>query len=231
MEGNYKMREGKYTALIAVRAGSTRVPKKNIRNFGGTSLLQIKIAQALEVDTIDEVVVSSDSEEMLDKAVSMGAKALKRPSKFCSDTIPMKEVYKFLAESVESDHIVYLHVTSPLLETNTLRKSLEIYKNLDEEYSSLASVEHIMKYLWFNEKPINYDPRNHPRSQDLDKYYCLNFAINILPRFTMINTKSILGERFYPFFISEIESIDVDTELEFEVAEYIYKKRLSASKY
>ena len=63
----------------------------------------------------------------------------------------MKEVYKFLAESVESDHIVYLHVTSPLLETNTLRKSLEIYKNLDEEYSSLASVEHIMRYLWFNE--------------------------------------------------------------------------------
>ena len=216
------MKKEKFTALIAVREGSTRVPKKNIRNFAGTSLLRIKIEQALEINSIDEVVVSSDSDEMLNLALSLGAKALKRPLKFCSDTIPMKEVYEYLGQSVDTDHIVYLHVTSPLLETKTLSSSIDFYKNLDKRYTSLASVEHIMKYLWFNEQPINYDPKNHPRSQDLDKYYCLNFAINILPRITMIKTKSILGDKFYPYFISEVESIDVDTELEFKIAEYIY---------
>ena len=219
------MKSGKFAALIAVRSGSKRVVNKNIRNFGGTSLLKIKVEQALKIKYLDEVFVSSDSDEMLSLASSLGAKPIKRPSLYCSDNIPMKEVYKHLAESVVADHIVYLHVTSPLLRTETLKKSIEIYKNLNNEYSSLASVEHIMKYIWFKEKAVNYDPSNHPRSQDLEKYYCLNFAINIIPRVTMIETKSILGSKFYPYFISEEESIDVDTKLEFEIAEYIYKLR------
>ena len=56
-----------------------------------------------------------------------------------------------------------------------------------------------MKYIWYENKAINYDPTNHPRSQDLPKYLALNFAINILPRKIMIESKSILGNKFYPF--------------------------------
>lgn len=224
MEDNYKVRDGKYTALIAVRAGSNRVPKKNIRNFAGSSLLQIKIEQALRMNSIDEVVVSSDCENMLEIANSLGAKAILRDAKFCSDSIPMKKVYEHLALSINCDHVVYLHVTSPLLKDETLESSIEIYKKLESKYSSLASVEHIMKYIWFQNKAINYDPQNHPRSQDLAKFYCLNFAINILPKHEMVKSESILGGNFFPFFIDEIESIDVDTPMEFEIAEYMYRK-------
>ena len=218
------MRNGSFTALISVRGGSTRVPKKNIRSFAGSSLLKIKVEQALEIKSIDKVIVSSDSEEMLNLASSLGAIPIKRSSKYCSNLVPMKDVYKHLAESIDGEHIVYLHVTSPLLKTSTLETSIEIYKKLENKYSSLASVEHLMKYIWFKNKAINYDPNNHPRSQDLPKYHSLNFAINILPRQTMIETKSILGKNFYPYFISDLESIDVDTELDFEIAEYIFRK-------
>ena len=113
------MREGKISALIAVRGGSKRIPKKNIRNFAGSSLLKIKIEQALAADGIDEVVVSSDSDEMLDLADSYNVKAIKRASEFCSDSVEMKEVYKHLAENIDCDHVVYLHVTSPLLNIST----------------------------------------------------------------------------------------------------------------
>ena len=218
------MRDGKFTALIAVRDGSNRVLRKNIRDFAGSSLLKIKIEQALAVDGIDEVVVSSDSDEMLNLATSLKVNAMKRLPEFCTDSIEMKKVYKHLAENIDTDHVIYLHVTSPLLKCETLQKGIEIYRNMPEEYSSLASVEHIMKYIWFEEKAINYDPKNHPRSQDLDKYYVLNFAINIIPREDMIMTESILGNKFYPYFISEIESLDVDTKLQFDLAEYMYKK-------
>lgn len=218
------MRNGKFTALIAVREGSNRVLRKNIRNFAGSSLLKIKIEQALAVKSIDDVVVSSDSDEMLELAQKLKVKTIKRPKVFCTDSVEMKKVYKHLAENIESDHIVYLHVTSPLLKNETLKNALETYKNMKSDYSALASVEHIMKYIWFEQRAINYDPKNHPRSQDLDKYYVLNFAINIIPREDMIKTESILGNNFYPYFISEIESIDVDTELQFDFAEYIYKK-------
>ena len=114
------MRNGKFIALIAVRAGSGRVKEKNIKNFAGSSLLQIKIEQALDAENIDQVVVSSDSTKMLQLAERYGIKAIKRPDKFCTDSVEMKKVYKHLAESVNCDHIVYLHVTSPLLKTETL---------------------------------------------------------------------------------------------------------------
>tara|TARA_B100001029_G_C15027061_1_gene434331 strand:+ start:690 stop:1355 length:666 start_codon:yes stop_codon:yes gene_type:complete len=218
------LRKGKFTALIAVREGSKRVPRKNIKKFADSSLLEIKIEQALKAKGIDEIVVSSDSDEMINLARGMKVKTIKRPSKFCSDSVQMKYVYKHLAESVKCDHIVYLHVTSPLLEISTLNSCIFKYKELDNSYSSLASVEHLMKYIWFNNNAINYDPKNHPRSQDLDKYYCLNFAVNIISREDMINTQSILGNKFYPYLLNEIESIDVDNQIQFDMAEYVYKK-------
>ena len=218
------MREGKFTAIIAVREGSKRVQRKNIKKFADSSLLQIKIEHALKAKGIDEIVVSSDSDEMISLANEMKVKTIKRPSKFCSDSIQMKNVYKHLAESVQCDHVVYLHVTSPLLEISTLNSCISKYKELDNSYSSLATVEHLMKYIWFKNKAINYDPKNHPRSQDLEKYYCLNFAVNIIPREEMIKTKSILGNKFYPYFLNEIESIDVDNKIQFDMAEYVYKK-------
>ena len=63
----------------------------------------------------------------------------------------------------------------------------------------LASVEHLMKYIWFQDKAINYDLKP-PRSQDLAKYYSLNFNQH-LTKNIMIETKSILG-KFYPYFLN-----------------------------
>ena len=80
------MRNGSFTALIAVRGGSSRVPKKNIRNFAGSSLLRIKVEQALKIKSINKVVVSSDSEEMLNLASYLGATPIKRCAKFCSNS-------------------------------------------------------------------------------------------------------------------------------------------------
>jgi CMP-N-acetylneuraminic acid synthetase len=119
----------------------------------------------------------------------------------------------------------YLHVTSPLLSGKSLKKSIDCYKKkIVEGYDSLASVEEVKKYLWHNEKPVNYNPNKHPRSQDLPGYVALNFAINIISREYMIERKNILGKNFYPFLLNEIESVDVDNELEFKIAELIYSK-------
>tara|TARA_R110000851_G_scaffold142756_1_gene281457 strand:- start:460 stop:1137 length:678 start_codon:yes stop_codon:yes gene_type:complete len=216
----------KYTALIAVRKGSQRVKNKNIRPFCDSSLLEIKIKQAKRCKLIDEVIVSSDCDDMLSVGRYLGVTTQKRDKYFCSSSVPMNLVYRHLAESIDCDHVVYLHVTSPLLKDDSLKRSIEIYKNnLESSYDSLASVETIKKYLWHNDKPINYDPNNHPRSQDLPNFVALNFAINIISKKSMIERKNILGEKFYPFELDEFESIDVDNEFEFNIAEYLYKKR------
>lgn len=219
------MRE-KFTALIAVRGGSERIKNKNIRDFCGTSLLEIKVRQAIRCNLIDNVIVSSDSEKMLDLARSLGAAVHKRDKYFCTSTVPMNLVYESLAKSIDTDHIVYLHVTSPLLTDDSLERSIKKYKSaILEDYDSLASVEKVKKYLWYEEKPINYDPNNHPRSQDLPNFVALNFAINIISRKLMLTRRNILGVKFFPFVLDEIESIDVDNEFEFSIAEHLYREK------
>ena len=211
-------------ALIAVRAGSKRVPEKNIRKFGDSNLLEIKINQALALNNISGVYVSSDDEYMLSTASTLGATPLARPPYYASDTVPMKEVYRYLASEIECEHILYLHVTSPLLENETLLECVEKYKNLDSNYDSLATVHSVKEYLWQDSKPINYDPFNHPRSQDLPEICALNFAANILPREFMIERGNIVGNNFCPYFLDEVQSVDIDTEFDFVIAEFLYQK-------
>ena len=214
-----------FTALIAVRKGSERVKNKNIRTFCGSSLLEIKIKQALACELIDEIVVSTDCLDMMSVAKRLGVKVHERPDYFCSSKISMNLVYEYLAESVQGNHIVYLHATSPLLTNKSLTNAINVYKNLENKYDSLASVEHVKKYIWHNGMPVNYDPNSHPRSQDLPDYYALNFAINIISRNNMIKNKNIIGKRFFSYVIDEIESIDIDNQEDFEIAQAIYKLR------
>ena len=98
--------------------------------------------------------------------------------------------------------------------------------SLPRDYDSLASVHTLQEYIWCDEQPINYDPDCHPRSQDLPNYYALNFAVNLISKESMLNRKNIVGKKFYPFSLSEEEAIDVDTMLDFKIAEFIYNERL-----
>ena len=213
------------SALIAVRAGSKRVLNKNIRPFANKNLLEIKINSIKKVKSIKEVFVSSDDDNMLKIAKDLGATPIKRDEYYASDFVPMSEVYVHMAQNLNCKHIAYLNVTSPLLSHKTLEECIKKYKMLDEKYDSLATVNLVKEYMWLNGKAINYDPNNHPRSQDLPNIYSLNFAACILPRETMIKRRNIIGNNFYKFVTSQEESTDIDTMLDFKIAEFLYENR------
>jgi N-acylneuraminate cytidylyltransferase len=213
------------SALIAVRAGSKRVLNKNIRPFANKSLLEIKINSIKKVKSIKEIFVSSDDDNMLKIAKDLGATPVKRDKYFASDFVPMSEVYVHMAQNLKCKHIAYLNVTSPLLSHKTLEECIQKYKVLDKKYDSLATVNLVKEYMWLNGKAINYDPNNHPRSQDLPDIYSLNFAACILPRETMIERRNIIGDNFYKFITSQEESTDIDTMLDFKIAEFLYQNK------
>jgi N-acylneuraminate cytidylyltransferase len=212
--------------LIAVRAGSKRVPNKNIRSFGNTNMLSAKVKQTLSLKDVRKVVVTSDSEEMLDIASDLGAYPMKRDPYYASDSVPMGDVYVHLASIMDCKDILWTPVTSPLVSKETIESCIDIYKN-QEQYDSVVTTNIIQEYMWLDGKAINYDPKNHPRSQDLPKIYALNFAVNILSKETMIKNKNILGDNFYSYMIDDIESVDVDTEFDFKIAEMLYKNKVS----
>jgi len=209
--------------LIAVRGGSKRVPQKNIRPFHNSNMLTLKVQQALRLDDVNKVIVTSDDKQMLEIADSLGAIALERDPYYASDTVPMGDVYVHLASSLSCKDILWTPVTSPLVKDETIQKCIEIYKH-ETEFDSVVTANIIKEYLWLNDTAINYDPKNHPRSQDLPDIYALNFAVNILPRQLMIKNKNILGDKFYSLMLDEVEAVDVDTEFDFMIAETLYKQ-------
>jgi CMP-N-acetylneuraminic acid synthetase/phosphoglycolate phosphatase-like HAD superfamily hydrolase len=210
-------------ALIAVRAGSQRVKNKNIRAFADSNLLEIKINQLKKVKQLDEIIVNSDSEEMLEIARKNGVTAVKREEKYASSEAGMSDVYQHFAEVTEAVHIMYANVTNPLVEAENYEEAISTYfSNLDEN-DSLASCHPIKEFLWKDGEALNYDTENQPRSQDLPNIVALNFAISILPREVMRKKRNIIGEKPTFFELDEIESVDIDTELDFYLAERLYE--------
>ena len=144
------------------RAGSTRVPNKSIRKFSNSSLLEIKVGQLQEIDKLDAIYVNSESPEILDIARSVGASVIKRDPKFSTNEISINKVYKHLAETTPCENILFALLTSPLVKVSTLNECCKRYVSLPKAYDSLATVTKLHKFLWFENKPINYAPDEMP---------------------------------------------------------------------
>ncbi len=211
-------------ALIPVRSGSQRVVNKNMRPFANSSLLEIKIKQMLRIPELDGVVVNSNDDEMLDLARSLGAETVKRPEEFVASNAT-NSMYKFVAETFTADTMVYANCTSPCIKDETVRECIKKYREISGEYDSLNTANDVKEFLWKDNKPINYDPANTPRSQDLPDILMLNFAISIIDRQHMVDIAHYIGKKPYIHKIDREDAIDVDDMLDFEFAEFVYRKQ------
>ena len=215
-------------ALVAVRSGSKRVENKNIRPFAGSSLLEIKIRQLKRLHCLDGIVVNSNDDGMLALAARLGCETVKRAQIYATNEVSMSDVYKNMAENIDTDIIAYINVTNPLIKDETITRAVDLYlKNLDNN-DSLNSAHLIKEFLFYNKLPLNYDLRHQPRSQDLPDISALNFAINIISRDRMIECRNVVGYNPYIFNIDETEATDIDNQIDFDFAEFMYK-RISSS--
>ena len=220
------MNNGKITAVIGVRKGSERIVNKNIKPFNDTSLLENKIKILKNVNNLDEIVVTTDCDKMFSLAEQLGVKAITRPEYYTSNDCPGSENLEFIATQVETDYILYTPVTSPLVKSETYEDIINTFRNLDDKYDSVVSMNYLKDFLWENDKPLNYDPLNCPRSQDMESIFRLNFGACLLPRETMIKNKYVVGDNPYWYELTETEGVDVDVPFDFNIAELIYEKNI-----
>ncbi len=213
----------KIKALVAVRSGSMRVQNKNLRPFAGSSLLEVKLAQLKRIKGLDGIIVNSNDDTMLSIAEKMGCETVKRDPYYASNEVSMSDVYKNMAENCDCDVIAYINVTNPLLKDETIEKAIEEYKNM-KDFDSLNSAHLVKEFMFLDNKPVNYDLKNQPRSQDLPDYYALNFAINIISKEKMIECKNVVGEKPWIYGIDEIEATDIDNPIDFDFSEFVFKK-------
>ena len=216
----------KITAIIPVRKGSQRVKNKNFKNFyDGKCLLEIKINQLKKVKYIDEIVVSSDSSEAKKIAKLSKVSFHQREKYYASSSCSGSEFYKNLADSIKGDYLVYAPCTSPMIKSETFENFFQSFLLSKDKFDSFNTVKILNSHIWIKNKPLNYNPSRAPNSQDLPKdIFSLTYGINIISRGKMINFRNIVGKKPNFFPLDDIECTDIDTNLDFDIAKYLYKE-------
>lgn len=224
--------------LIPARGGSKRLPKKNIKLLDGKPLIAWSIECAKKSQYVDQIIVSTDSQQIKDISENYGANVpFIRPDYLSNDTATTYDVLQHAIESLALNKpnilLVLLQPTSPLRTTEELDKAIEYFIQKNAlGVVSVSEMEH--SPLWANVLPddnnmLNFLPNNivGKRSQDLPTYYRINGSIYIYDIESLLKNKKVFfDERVFAFVTVPDTSVDIDTMLDFKIAESIleYKK-------
>lgn len=214
------------TAVIPIRKGSQRVPDKNFKEFyNGKSLLEIKIEDLLNVQLIDNIIVNTDSDEAIDIAKKYGISYFKREPFYASSQCTQSDFFKNLAETTDSDIIIHTPCTSPLIKVSTMYDAINRFMISDNDSCNAVGI--VKEYLWLNNNPLNYEIVNNnvPNSQDLPDVLKLTFGFNILSKKLMIERSNVVGKNPLFYIVDEIEETDIDTQLDFDFAKFLYSTK------
>ena len=195
-------------------------------------LIAYTIEAALKSKYIDKVIVSSDDEEILNISKKIGADIIKRPIDLANDTATTFDAIKHTIENVEKyDYIVLLQPTSPLRNEKHIDEAIQLLeKKKADAIVSVCEMEH--SPLWSNTLPKDGNMNNflrdevlNKRSQDLEKYYRLNGAIYICKTDKLLENKSFfLKDNIFAYIMDRKSSIDIDEEIDFEIAKVLINK-------
>lgn len=229
-------KDNKILVVIPARGGSKGIPRKNIRLLGGKPLIAHTIEMAKASDYVDDVVVTTDDNEIKFIAEKFEAETVKRDGKLAEDSIPLDPVIydatiqKEKSSDEQYDVVITVQPTSPLLKTKTLDLAIEtlLEPNNDKEYyDTIISVVDDRHLSWgYDEENKKYFPlyKERVNRQYLPKAYKETGSIFATKR-EFVKENSRLGDNIGLIEISKQESIDIDNYEDWWVAERILKKK------
>jgi len=229
-------------ALIPARAGSQRVPGKNIRRLADHPLIAYTIAAALESDVFDAVVVSTDSDDYATIARHYGAEVpFLRPSAFAGSLSPDIEWVEHALTSLEElgqnyDSFSVLRPTSPFRLASTIKRAWQEF-NEDSGADSLRAVELCKQHpgkMWLVQQnrmtPLltsapNEQPWHSSQYQALPEVYVQNASLEMAWTRVVQQGRTIAGDIVMPFFTEGYEGFDINEPIDWRDAEYLLATR------
>ena len=224
-------------AVICARGGSKGVPHKNTRLLGGIPMIAHTINQAKESGIFSEIAVSSDSDDILGVAHEFGIRHLiSRPAELASDTAPKIPAIRHCCVAVEQvsekfDYVADLDCTVPYRLLSDITGAFALIES--RNVSSLISGTVARKIPYFNlveltaEGFVRISKSAQPplvRRQDAPDCFDMNASIHIWQRSTLFSSDDRLHPDTILFEMPFERSIDIDTDLEFELNEFLMKK-------
>ncbi len=217
----------KVVAIVPMRHSSERVKGKNYRDFAGKPLFHRVIDSLLACEDIDRVVIDTDSPTIMEQAAELYPEVmlLERPEHLRDGAIPMNNVLLNTCETVESEFYLQTHSTNPLLSPETISKGIKEFMASYPIYDSMFTVTRLQVRLWDQlARAINHNPSILLRTQDLPPTYMENSCMYLFTKDTLIKKFNRIGDRPFMYEIPEIEAQDIDVELNFKVAEFLFKE-------
>lgn len=223
-------------AIIPARGGSKSVVRKNVRLLCGKPLIAYTIEAALSSKLINRVVVSTEDEEIAKVSKKYGAEVISRPTELAQDNTPSLPVYQHAIRHLEKmedyrpEIIVTLQPTSPLRTVADIDTAIHMF--LEKGCDSVVSVceaEHPLGWMYTLKrdrlKPIVKGDEKVTRRQDAPKVYRLNGAVYVTSREIIMKENRVLRRDKRAHIMPLERSIDIDTELDFKLAELLMRER------
>nr|WP_321226774.1 acylneuraminate cytidylyltransferase family protein [uncultured Psychroserpens sp.] len=221
--------------VIPARGGSKGVPGKNIKLLNGKPLIHYTIEAALGVFENQYIYVSTDSIAIKAVVEEIGLKVpFLRPEYLATDTANSRDVLLHALEQfelvnhIEPDVIILLQPTSPFRNQNHIKEALKLYSNDIDMVVSVKETSANPYYVLFEEDDNKFLRKcklsNDTRRQDVPKVWELNGAIYIINPTSIINQTVGDFKKVIKYPMSDISSIDIDTPLDWEFAEFVAQK-------
>jgi len=214
----------KVAALVPIKCHSERVKEKNFRDFCGKPLYHHIINTLDRVYAVDEVIIDTDSQRVIAEAPKLSGKIqiIKRPAELCGDHISTNRIFEYDLSQTKADIYVQTHATNPLLKAETIAKAIAKFISIEDEYDSLFSVNvYQSRFYTYDGAPINHDPENLIRTQDLQPIYEENSSLYVFTKESFKKKGRRIGIKPFMFVTPPIESTDIDDELKFRIAELL----------
>lgn len=218
----------KVTALLPMKGHSERVPNKNLKLFNGKPLYHSIVNQLILAKRINKIIVDTDSNNIIDdiKLNFKDIMVINRPEEIQGDFVSMNKIIEYDLTKSDGEYFIQTHSTNPLLKSVTINKAIEQFFNNIQKHDSLFSVTRVQTRFYDKDlNPINHNARELIRTQDLEPLYeeNSNFYIFSKSSFKSAGNKRI-GIKPNFFEINKLESIDIDNEEDFLLAEALNEK-------
>lgn len=214
----------KTVAMIPIKLNNERVPGKNLKCFDdGTPLISFIQKTLVQVKNLDETYIFCSDDRIKDFIID-GIRYLKRPSSLDTNETLSTDLIRWFVDTVDADIYVMAHATSPFISVGTCTTCIDKVKS--GEHDSAFTALKIQNFMWYQGRPLNYDAQRPPRTQDLEPVYSQVSGIFVFRKEVFEELNARIGKNPYICECNDIESVDIDHPINFDIANAIYMRLL-----
>lgn len=206
----------KIVGIMPIKLQNERLPGKNTKLLGNKPLLQYPLNNLVETSLCDKIYVYCSNEEIINY-LPKGVNFLKRDCKLDLPTSNFTQIFESFMNQIDADVYVFMHATAPFVSVDTMKECINAVIN--KEYDSSFCAVSIQDFLWVDNKPLNFDPSNLPRSQDLKPIFRETSGIYVFKKSVFTNLKRRIGNNPYIKLVNYKESVDINNPEDFYLAE------------